>query len=745
MAEVVSTSLEPFSQAVLDSMNQHIAVIDHTGTILIVNAAWRQFARANGLESDAALQAVGIGVNYLEVCRASALQGWEEASAAYGGICSILSGERGTFTMEYPCHGPHEQGWFLMTVSPLTAPPGGAVIIHTDITARRLAEIALAEREMQLAGIVETAMDAIITVNHDQQIVGWNAAAARMFGCGAADAIGQPLTTFIPARYHRSHHRAMRAFGKTGDTPRAMGNFRPLSARRADGSEFPIEASISRFFVNSELLFTAILRDISARQAAAAQLLASEARFQAIIEHSAEGVVLMGADRRPLYISPNIVPILGYSADEFMEMPPDRTTHPDDFPALQKFRDFIYSTPGATGQINVRVRHKDGRWRWIERSLTNQFDNPAVRAVIINYRDVTERVEAEQARRLSEEHFAKAFHANPAAMIINRLGDGQVIDANTSYERTMGHARDELLGRKGPVLHLFNHPAERQALAERLRREGFVHDYEATVRTKSGELRSGIFSLELIELQGEPCMLSIFYDITERKGAEEALRESRQRLQALSARLVSAQEDERRILAYELHDEIGQQLTALSIGLELGAHTEGADLHAQVRQAQQGIAALITQVRQLSLNLRPPMIEELGLLPALRWHIERYMQQAKVAVDFKYSELNADLPPHIAIAAYRIVQEGLTNVARHAQTASATVQVWMSAGQLKIAIEDQGAGFDQAAASRLGRSVGLASMRERAELLGGQFALDSTPGEGTRIRVTLPIERAKTV
>jgi signal transduction histidine kinase len=133
------------------------------------------------------------------------------------------------------------------------------------------------------------------------------------------------------------------------------------------------------------------------------------------------------------------------------------------------------------------------------------------------------------------------------------------------------------------------------------------------------------------------------------------------------------------------------------------------------------------------------MIDDLGLLATLRWQIERYRQQTGVVVDFKYSGLDSALPPRIAIAAFRIVQEGLTNIARHAQIAAALVHVWTSAGQLKIMIEDHGCGFDTAATPLLGRTVGLASMHERTQLLGGQLSLDSVPGEGTRIRVTLPL------
>jgi signal transduction histidine kinase len=223
----------------------------------------------------------------------------------------------------------------------------------------------------------------------------------------------------------------------------------------------------------------------------------------------------------------------------------------------------------------------------------------------------------------------------------------------------------------------------------------------------------------------------------------DAIRASRQQLMELSVRLVNAQEDQRRTLAYELHDEIGQQLTGLNMVLENGRRLTAAQLSAQLSEAQRLVADLIGQVRQLSLDLRPPMLDDMGLLATLLWHIQRYTQQTNIVVDFKYHELDAQLPPHVAITAYRIVQEGLTNIARHAQTATAVVRVWVSAGQLKISIEDQGCGFDVAATPLVGQSLGLAGMHERTQLLGGQLSLDSRPGEGTHIRVTLPIDTAK--
>jgi PAS domain S-box-containing protein len=233
-------------------------------------------------------------------------------------------------------------------------------------------------------------------------------------------------------------------------------------------------------------------------------------------------------------------------------------------------------------------------------------------------------------------------------------------------------------------------------------------------------------------------------DITTEQTAENALRAYGNQMHALSVRLVHVQEDERRALAHELHDEIGQLLTGLNMVLEAGK-TETTDaIRARLRSAQQVVTDLTGQVRQLSLDLRPSMLDDLGLVPTLHWHVRRYSEQTHIAVDFKHRELSGPIPPHIAIVAYRIVQEALTNVARYAQVVAVAVQVWQSHGTLTLTIEDEGCGFDVAAVLQTHRSVGLVGIRERVALLGGVFSIDSAPGEGTRLLVTLPLSQAPT-
>jgi signal transduction histidine kinase len=212
----------------------------------------------------------------------------------------------------------------------------------------------------------------------------------------------------------------------------------------------------------------------------------------------------------------------------------------------------------------------------------------------------------------------------------------------------------------------------------------------------------------------------------------------RAQMQALTERLVAVQEAERAHLARELHDEIGQLLTGLSLSLTVTARTDEAALRERVAQAQIQLAQLTGQVRTLSLNLRPAMLDDLGLLPALSWYVRRYGDQTGIQVRLRHAGLEAPLPPTAAATAYRVVQEALTNVARHAEVHEATVQVWTTGEILAAQVMDTGRGFDPEALD-WGLSSGLAGMRERVRLASGALTVESAPGCGTRILAELPL------
>jgi signal transduction histidine kinase len=192
---------------------------------------------------------------------------------------------------------------------------------------------------------------------------------------------------------------------------------------------------------------------------------------------------------------------------------------------------------------------------------------------------------------------------------------------------------------------------------------------------------------------------------------------------------VLLEEAERRHIARELHDEIGQSLTALKLNLE--AETP------HLAETRALVDDLMGRVSALSLELRPAMLDDLGLLPALLWLFDRYHRSAGLEVEFVHEGIDGRLQPMVETAAYRIVQESLSNAAKHAAVNQVAVRVVRRDGRLHVTVEDRGRGFDPQAA--FGRSTGLSGMRERAAALQGRLDIDSTIGRGTCLTAELPV------
>jgi signal transduction histidine kinase len=198
------------------------------------------------------------------------------------------------------------------------------------------------------------------------------------------------------------------------------------------------------------------------------------------------------------------------------------------------------------------------------------------------------------------------------------------------------------------------------------------------------------------------------------------------------------EEAERRHIARELHDEVGQSLTALKFHLEVLANADSQPSQ-RVREARALVDELMSRVSNLSLDLRPAMLDDLGLLPALVWLFERYTRETGIAVDFERSGVEGRFAPETETAAFRLVQEALTNVARHAEVKRVTVRVWRNDGTVGVQVVDRGRGFSPDEALARAESSGLIGMRERAAALGGTLTIDSRPGEGVQLTAELPL------
>jgi PAS domain S-box-containing protein len=326
------------------------------------------------------------------------------------------------------------------------------------------------------------------------------------------------------------------------------------------------------------------------------------------------------------------------------------------------------------------------------------------------------------------------FEQAPQAVALTGVDD-RVVRVNRQFTREFGYLPEESVGRTLSELVVPEEAREEARVFLDMVGRGVRVEAETVRRRKDGSrLHAHMLRVPVTVPGGAvETYYAILTDITERKRAEEALR-------AYPHALMDAQEAERRRIAGELHDEIGQLLTGISLMLTVSASAPPDAARARLAEAQALLADLIGRVRNLALDLRPAMLDAFGLGPALAWLVERVQAQTGIKVDFKQQGLEERrFDARVETAAYRIVQEALTNVARHSGARAATVRVWATSDRLDVEIEDQGAGFDPERPRAPGQSIGLAGMRERAASGRGSLTVDSTPGAGTRIAAQFPL------
>ncbi|MBI4772305.1 MAG: PAS domain S-box protein [Chloroflexi bacterium] len=381
-------------------------------------------------------------------------------------------------------------------------------------------------------------------------------------------------------------------------------------------------------------------------------------------------------------------------------------------------------------------------WDW---TLVPILDSAGeVEYLVFTLNDVSERVRAEAERQ----KLASAVEqTDVGVVIVNRQGVVEFV--NAALERIAGHSRQDLLGQTPSMFQSGAHSKEFYARLWGTITAGETFYSVFTNRTKEGKhIRVDETISPIQDAQGNVThFVSVWKDITEQVQAVEErgrlfeqVSAGRERLQTLSRRLVEVQESERRHIARELHDEIGQTLTSLQLLINAAARPSRAGPGAPLAEAEQLAAELIDRVHNLSLDLRPSVLDDLGLLPALLWHFERYTGQTGVQVAFEHRGLDRRrFPAGVETAAYRIVQAALTNVARHASVESVTVHVWADSHTLGLRVTDEGVGFDARTALAAHASSGLEGMQERASLLGGRLTVLSAPGAGAQVVAEIPL------
>lgn len=355
-------------------------------------------------------------------------------------------------------------------------------------------------------------------------------------------------------------------------------------------------------------------------------------------------------------------------------------------------------------------------------------------------RDVTTRHLAEQAMRESEARFAAAFRLSPFRLTLNRVDDGRFIEVNDAFLRDLQRTREQVIGRTSVELGLWADPSMRDTYIARLLREGTIVDLEFSGYERNERREITQLSSTIIEVQGVPCVLTIAHDVTDRRLAELELEASRQQLRALTSRQQRAREDERRAIAREIHDELGQVLTGVKLDVSWvhGHLSDGPpEVVTRLSDALDRLDGTMESVRRIAAQLRPAVLDDLGLVAAIEWLAQQFSRSSGVRCTVVLPPDDPPLDAEARTSVFRIVQEALTNVARHARARSVSITLSIESRGVRVVIQDDGRGItaDEQADPR---SLGLLGLRERALASGGTITIRGRSRRGTSVSLWLP-------
>jgi PAS domain S-box-containing protein len=372
--------------------------------------------------------------------------------------------------------------------------------------------------------------------------------------------------------------------------------------------------------------------------------------------------------------------------------------------------------------------------------LSRAFDQMAQ---TLEHREV-EHQSADRALKASEMRYRRLFETAQDGILILNADTGQIDDVNPFLTDLLGYTREQLLGNRLWEIGPFKDTKASKAEFRELQREDYVRYDDLPLETSTGKSINVEFVSNVYRVNGGRVIQCNIRNITERKQAEAKRKEYSRKLQVLSRRLVEAQETERRNIARELHDEIGQALTVMQLNLQAMLLSPGMEVVSpRLNESLEVVGRVLEQVRDISLDLRPSILDDLGLEPALRWYTERQAALVELKVEFHADQLEQRLDPVIETECFRIAQEALTNVVRHAQAKVVTVELREEDGQIHLRVRDDGVGFDVAVVREKavrGTSLGLLSMEERAVLAGGRLEFNSVPGQGTEVHAWFPLK-----
>jgi PAS domain S-box-containing protein len=648
--------------------------------------------------------------------------------------CPIREAHRTARPQKREMRTPDGKVWFVNTY-PVENPERvveSIIMFALDITEYRRTEEALHESEENFRALAENAGDGVTILSEDGSHLYVNRSAAEIAGYSVRDLLRISLQEII---HPSERDKIMEMFRK-----RLRGEPIPTPYEtviiRKDGRSVPVEVSGARTTWHGRPADIVFSRDISKRRRAEIALRESEEFSSSLLKNAPSPIIVINPDTSVRYVNPALEELTGFSFGEIVGRKAPYAWWDEGSPG-NNLEDLRVALHQGLRVVEYRFKKRNGERFWVEITSIPVKSNGELKYYLSNWVESTKRKQAEETLRESEERFRKTIENAPFGYY--RVGkDGLWQYVNPQWEKMHGYSFQEIKGKSFETTQ----PEEVRGQAqENVRRAlgGETITGEFGRRCKNGAFEYHTFNVQPVYKGGEIVAIEGFInDLTEQKRAEEYVRR-------LSHQLLQAQERERQMISRELHDRVAQDLSASKIVCDTLIDDSSAStprVMRRISELSKSIEKTIMTVRDLSYDLRPPGLDEMGLVQTIYRYCEDFSERHDVNVDFQSAGLERlDLDGDTEINLYRMVQEGLNNVWKHADAGHVTIKLVATHPDIILRIEDNGKGFDvesRMVSTTDERRMGLRSMKERTTLLGGEMGIQSKPMGGTKICIRFP-------
>jgi PAS domain S-box-containing protein len=598
------------------------------------------------------------------------------------------------------------------------------------------------DRERYFATIIQNINDIVVTTDLDFRICSWNKMAEQVYGYAEEAVTGKRFEEVV--NFEFLHTTLSDSFQELHGKGTWTGE---VAYTNKKGELIYFEHTVG-FLIDDKGEKTGILaigKDITLQKAEQEKLAQSEKFYRGLIADSLDGILLMDEQGILTYVSPSVKLILGFEPQETIGRSGFEYVHPEDRAiALEAFH-LERADSSVMKYVVVRLQKKTGGWLWCMCRAHNLLSNSYVNAVAIYFHDDTLRKTATEALKQSEQRFRNLVSELQVGIILQNA-EGTIMMSNDAMYKMLSLSEHDLLGKRiwdafPDTVHedLTPYSTNQRPSYLSIKTKKAISDVVMGVmHPKTGKYIWLLINAHpILDPEGNvQTVICSFTDITERKKLEQKLLSEQlvhQRL--LTQATIDSQEKERREIGKELHDNIGQRLTTIKLYLDLAHASADETTSEMISLSQRNISDVINEIRSLCRSLIPSSLNDLGLVECINDLIISVSRAQAVHVDFYHSQFDESLlPENQKLMVFRIVQEQLNNIVKHSAATKVLINIYHKGAVMTLEINDNGKGFDTATVRR---GLGLTNMKNRAELLGGNFTLISSPGKGTTVKVSI--------